>query len=435
MTIQELYERVFLKHPIICTDTRKIKQGGLFFALKGPNFNANTFAKQAIEQGSAFAIVDEPDVVLNEKYILVNDVLTTLQDLARYHRSVLQIPVIAIAGSNGKTTTKELMSAVLKKQYNTYSTPGNLNNHIGVALCILEIKADHQLAVIELGANHAGENAFLCTIAQPNFGIVTNNGKDHLEGFGSIEGVIASNNELYDYLKTKNGFAFVNEDDSVLNTLSKQLKRITYGVSQDSSVRGNVTGNQPFLHVDVFLRYAHSLPSQVGIRTNLIGKYNLPNILAAVAVGHYFEVSNELIKSAIEEYVPSNNRSQVIKTPKNVLFMDAYNANPSSMSAAIESFVEIESPSKIVIVGDMLEMGSFSESEHEEMVRFMQSKKLQTVFLVGNEFGKTAAPSTYKKFATTKALADWIKENPILDSTILLKGSRGIRLEELKEVL
>jgi len=431
MTIEQFY-KIFLQHPIISTDTRKIEKGSLFFALKGDRFNANTFAEQALEQGAAYVVIDEAAYKKSDKFVLVDDVLTFLQNLSKYHRQQLQIPVIAIVGSNGKTTTKELIHSVLSEKFVTLSTPGNFNNHIGLSLTLLMIKPEHQMAVIEMGANHVGENAFLCEIADPNFGLITNNGKDHLEGFGSIEGVAKSNSELYYYLLKNSGLAFVNAHDEWLLRMAARLEnKKTYA--------GNFEGKEKPADYVAFASQLQpniefSIQQSSSITSHLSGDYNFDNIMAAVALGLHFGMNEEEIKNGIEKYQPKNNRSQIIKTNKNTVYMDAYNANPSSMELAIKNTAMMPSPNKVFILGDMFELGAYAEAEHKNIIQLCQDLKLENVMLVGSEFKKYNT-STYTCFETTQEAKDSLTKSPLQDSFLFIKGSRGMKLETLLEVL
>jgi UDP-N-acetylmuramoyl-tripeptide--D-alanyl-D-alanine ligase len=420
MHIEKLYS-IFLASKGVCTDTRKFQKDTIFFALKGSNFNGNLFAKQALDAGAIAVVVDETQNFTDERIILVNDTLKTLQQLATHHRLQLRIPFIAIAGSNGKTTTKELIQPVLSTTYNTFATQGNLNNHIGVPLTILSLKKDTEMAVIEFGANHVGETAFLCEILEPDFGIITNNGKDHLEGYGSLENVKKGNGELFAFLKAHNGTAFVNDGDTDLMRSSSGLKRITYG-NTHGDVTGDIVSNNPFLKI----KWNNHL-----INTQLFGKYNFENILCAIAVGNYFKVSEEDICKAIENYTPKNNRSQVIQFNTNTVVIDCYNANPSSMALAIESFAEWASDKKMLILGDMFELGEFSNKEHKQILNLIAQKHFSDIILVGPEFSNADSKNNYRHFASSLELKKWFDEQHFLGYSILLKGSRGMTLEKL----
>jgi UDP-N-acetylmuramoyl-tripeptide--D-alanyl-D-alanine ligase len=418
----ELY-KLFLQHPVVCTDTRNIKEGSLFFALKGANFNANEFAKDALSKGCAYAIIDD-EKHYSDKCILVPDVLETLQKLATHHRRQFTIPVIGITGTNGKTTTKELTAAVLAKKYNVLFTQGNLNNHIGVPMTLLRLNKEHGIAVIEMGANHVGEIWDLCNIAEPDFGIITNIGKAHLEGFGGYEGVIKAKGEMYDYIQMKGGSLFVNADDDLLMKLSEGINKITYGVSNSSVVRGIIDKESFLAKGKVIIE-----GKEVGVGSNLAGSYNFYNILAAACIGSNFGVSPEQIKSAIEEYIPSNNRSQIEKRGSNTIWVDAYNANPSSMKIAIENFAALNNPGKILILGDMYELGNDSHKEHQAIADLIERKQWGKVFLIGKDFSSTK--SSAQLFASVEEFIKWLSENPFKDATILLKGSRGMQMERI----
>ena len=418
MEISEIYN-IYKKNPIICTDTRKTKKGGVFFALKGERFNGNKFANQAINDGCDVAIIDEKKYAINNKFILVENTLETLQNLAKYHRNQLSIPIIGITGTNGKTTSKELIYSVLKSEINIYATKGNLNNHIGVPLSILEISNKHEMAIIEMGANHKKEIMFLCNIARPTHGVITNIGSAHLEGFKSVEGVIQTKNELFNFIKDHNGLLFVNNDDDLLVRLAENIKKKTYGLTSKSNI--SISSNTPFLNVTY---------NNIIIKSKLIGDYQLYNISLAICIGEYFNISNENIKHTIESYIPKNNRSEITETKKNIIIMDAYNANPSSMKAMIHSFAKQNYTNKLCILGDMLEMGDFANKEHAKIIKLCQKLKLDAIF-VGEEFSIL----TNKAFKNLTDLKQFIKQNSIKNKTILLKGSRGIKLEELVSYL
>ncbi len=433
--IQELYSH-FLKHPIICTDTRNIQPGSIFFALKGGNFNANQFAEKAIEAGCSLAVIDETQFKKNDHYFLVDDVLVTLQKLATHHRKQLSIPIIAITGTNGKTTSKELLNAVLNEKYKVLATKGNLNNHIGVPLTLLNITQEHQMAIIEMGANHQGEIALLCTIAEPNFGMITNIGKAHLEGFGGYEGVIKAKTELYNFIKQKNEKLFVNADNELLKKLSKGINCITFGTLNSVDFIGKFIESNPFVKLKCKAKKdTEELAKKTTISTQLVGKYNFENILAAACIGNYFNVSEQQIKNGLEKYITSNNRSQVMQTKNNMLLLDAYNANPSSMNAAIENFAQMDQPTKMVILGDMLELGNDSAKEHAAIVNLLKEKKIPTIFLVGNYFMEAGKKTNAQLFANSDEVIEYLKKHPVKNTTILIKGSRGIKLEKVIEVL
>lgn len=432
MAIEQLYQ-LYLQHPVISTDTRKIAPGSLFFALKGDKFDANTFAAQAIEAGAAYAIIDNAAYRTSEKTILVDDVLSTLQDLARYHRKQLHIPVIGLTGTNGKTTTKELINAVLSQQFNTLATTGNLNNHIGVPLTVLSINGNHQMAVIEMGANHQKEIGFLCTIAQPTHGLITNVGKAHLEGFGGVEGVKIGKGELYDYLKATDGTAFVNTDSNDLLQMqeARDLQKVLYYGTRSflNTIDGTLLQNTPYLALQWSVKKLEDVSYKVA--SHLTGEYNLPNILAAICLGHYFELSPTQINAGIEGYQPQNNRSQIVKTAHNTLICDYYNANPSSMLVAIENLDKMQAPHKVMILGDMFEMGTEAAAEHQAIIEAAIAIQADEHIFVGSEFFKLQAGYRATYYRTAEDAINVIKTKPITDATVLIKGSRGMALERL----
>ncbi|MGZ3861970.1 MAG: UDP-N-acetylmuramoyl-tripeptide--D-alanyl-D-alanine ligase [Bacteroidia bacterium] len=413
----------------ITTDTRKIVEGSVYFALKGENFNGNTFAADALAKGCEYVVVDEKQQVKSDKYILVDDVLTALQQLANYHRKYSDLPVIAITGSNGKTTTKELVHTVLSKKFNTQYTKGNLNNHIGVPLTLLSITDEHEMAVIEMGANHQGEIDMLCRIAEPDFGIITNIGKAHLEGFGGIEGVKKGKSELYRYLKERGGIVFLHGDDEVLVGLSKENHKYTYGTKKLYDVIGKFSESNLFVELAWKTRYtATELKAAEFIKTNLVGIYNYNNALCAACVGTYFKVEDALIKEAISSYNPTNNRSQLLKTDNNTLILDYYNANPSSMQVAIDNFAAMPAQNKMLVLGDMLELGEESIEEHKALINRLKEKQLSDYILVGPVF---CSLQKERSFPNSKLAFEFLKaENP-KNKTILIKGSRGIALEDV----
>ncbi|HNQ59300.1 MAG TPA: UDP-N-acetylmuramoyl-tripeptide--D-alanyl-D-alanine ligase [Bacteroidales bacterium] len=426
--MEELY-RLYLSSKGICTDSRKLEVGQLFFALRGENFDGNDFAEIALENGAIAVVIDDPEKIALRNFYYVPDALTTLQQLAQFHRKHFQIPVIAITGSNGKTTTKELISSVLSGKYRIKATSGNLNNHIGVPLTLLSIQADTEFAIIEMGANHLGEITFLCEIVQPDYGLITNIGKAHLEGFGNLEGVIRAKTELYKFLALSNGLAFVNGKDELLLTKSSNLRRILYN-SDSSAVKGDIVDTTGYLKVSLRILNRDYL-----LHTQLVGAYNLPNILAAACIGNYFGVEDDKICEAIKNYRPSNFRSQFIKTQHNKLVMDAYNANPSSMEAAITNFVSrFESP-KAAILGEMLELGLESKKEHQAIVDKIASANIQKLFFVGKNFSDIALPPTAMHFENATLLKDYLRKEPLQQYFILIKGSRGNKLETLLDVL
>lgn len=421
MEISELY-KIFLNFPIVTTDSRKCPKDSIFFALKGENFNGNKFAKSAIEQGCAYALVDEKEYADGERILLVDDCLSTLQKLAEYHRLQLGIKIIGVTGSNGKTTTKELLAAVLGRKFNLMYTQGNLNNHIGVPLTLLSLKKEHELAIVEMGASHPGDIEELVNIAHPNFGLITNIGTAHILGFGSFEGVVKTKCELYDYLKANGGKAFYNQANPLLEEKSKGLDRIAYGAG--SAFSAELIGSDPFLSI-----------SWKGSRidTHLIGAYNFENVLAGIAIGSYFGVDARDIIDAIAGYSPTNSRSQFVKSERNELIIDAYNANPTSMTAALGNFSKMRSSRKVVILGDMKELGHVSENEHQRIADLVASMGLDKAFLIGPNFRLTRSDAF--KFDTVDELNEFLKKNPIADSTVLVKGSNSMKLTACVENL
>lgn len=426
VNITDLYE-VYLQHPNVQTDTRKLKQDDLFFALKGPNFNANAFARQALDAGAAYAVIDDPAYVIEGKTLLVDDVLTALQQLARHHRQQFNIPFIAITGSNGKTTTKELIHAVLSSTFKTYTTEGNLNNHIGVPLTILKIRQDAEMAVIEMGANHLLEIASYCEVALPNYGLITNCGKAHLEGFGGEEGVRKGKGELYDHLRAHHGAAFIMWDYPYLRDMSKGIKNVyTYGTA-DAEITGKAVNGSQFLSVE-FTNGFHG-----NIQTSLVGDYNLPNVLAAVAIGKYFKIEEEKIKASIESYTPNNSRSQLMQKNSNKIILDAYNANPSSMKAAIDNFAKAEGHEKILALGAMAELGADSLKEHSGIIKEIDKHQWKDVLLVGGDFLKV--DHTYRKFNSPEEAGSWLQNIKPHNAFFLIKGSRSMQMEKLLDYL
>ena len=423
MKIKALYE-IFKTHSNISTDHRKVVPNCLFFALKGANFNGNKFSKDALKNGASFAIIDEKEYKTSEQFILVENVIETLQKLANHHRKQFNIPFIGITGTNGKTTTKEFINSVLSKKYKTTYTQGNLNNHIGVPLTILSIKKNCEIAIIEMGANHIGEINFSCNIAEPNYGIITNIGKAHIEGFGSIEGIKKTKNELYQFIQSKDGNLFVNNEDETLLELSKNIKKQTYGNAK-ANCFGKLISSTP----SVKLNWNNKL-----ITSNLYGAYNYQNILAAICIGKYFNVASDDIKKAIEEYYPTNNRSQIIENNTNTIFLDAYNANPTSMNAAIDTFIENDSSNKLMILGDMLELGDTSIEEHQAIVNRIEKLKINTLF-IGKEFNSINNKYNFTYLENVDKVIEWLKHSSLINHQILIKGSRGIRLEGAAEYL
>lgn len=425
---EELYS-IYLKHRLITTDSRQIPIGSIFFALKGDNFDGNIFAEASIDKGAFCAVIDNPEYE-SEKCLLVDDVLHSLQRLAALHRAKLNIPVIGITGSNGKTTTKELLNAVLGSHFKVLATKGNLNNHIGVPVTLLEIADDTQISIIEMGANHQGEIENLCGIAKPTHGLITNIGKAHLGGFGGFEGIVKAKNELYSWLKTSNGHAFVNADNPLLVKLSEGIKQKTfYSATPGFHTYGKVAEESEFLVIDW-----HTGNQTVRIRTKLIGNYNFENVMAAICIGSFFGIPVKKIADSIGNYTPSNSRSQFVKTARNTIILDAYNANPSSMVAAIENFKRINSPLKMLILGDMLELGDKSLSEHKAIVRMLVESDFDKVILVGPDFSRTAS-SGFIIFASSEDARLWLSDQKIENHTILVKGSRGIKMEKVLDTL
>lgn len=426
MQIDELY-KIFLQYPSVQTDTRKLKKGDLFFALKGPSFNGNHFAEHALNAGAAYAIVDEPIKFSSEKIIHTDDVLTTLQQLAKYHRQQFNIPFIAITGSNGKTTTKELVHEVLSTQYKTYTTEGNLNNHIGIPLTILKVKKDAAIAVVEMGANHQKEIESYCSYTLPTHGLITNCGKAHLEGFGGIEGVKKGKGELFDFLKATKGTAFIMSDYVYLKEMSRGIEKIiTYGTGSEAQITGVVEEGNDFLWVNILNGSSAGV-----IKTQMVGDYNLPNVLSAVAIGTYFNIPGNQIKQAIENYVPSNSRSQLIEKGTNKIILDAYNANPTSMKAAIENFAKMEGGKKILLLGGMMELGDESLPEHEAIIDLLKKYTWQNVVLVGGDYSKIKHP--FINLNNSLEGKEWLQKQQLENSHILIKGSRSMKMERVLE--
>jgi UDP-N-acetylmuramoyl-tripeptide--D-alanyl-D-alanine ligase len=413
MKIADLY-KLYIQHGLVDTDTRKIRESTMFFALKGDNFNGNKFAEESLKKGAKFAVIDEHKFKTSDKIILVEDVLKTLQELASYHRKKLAVPIIALTGSNGKTTTKELINAVLSTEYNTSATIGNLNNHIGVPLTLLSMTDNTEIGIVEMGANHHKEIEFLTEIINPDFGYITNFGTAHLEGFGSVEGIIEAKSELYKFLLKNKKKVFINPNDPIQVAKSKNIDVILFN---DSILFKEAN---PFVHLSY---------QSVAIKSKLIGAYNFSNISAAITIGSYFNITKENIKEAIENYIPSNNRSQVIDTDKNRIILDAYNANPTSMKVALESFKELDSKNKTIILGDMFELGEFSSKEHQYIVDLAAEFKFDNLFFVGKNFNKTKTEGL--KFITFEELKKYLINKPIKENTILIKGSRGMALERV----
>ncbi|HTL06830.1 MAG TPA: UDP-N-acetylmuramoyl-tripeptide--D-alanyl-D-alanine ligase [Chitinophagaceae bacterium] len=424
MSIEQLYQ-LYLTHPSVQTDTRKIKPGDIFFALRGPSFNGNSFAAAALEAGAAYAVIDDPAFASGDKTLLVKDVLSTLQALAKHHRQQFTIPFIAITGSNGKTTTKELVHAVLSSSFITYTTQGNFNNHIGIPLTILSVKKDAEMAVIEMGANHQREIAGYCEYTLPTHGIITNAGKAHLEGFGGVEGVKKGKGELYDYLRQHGGVAFVMWDYDYLRDMSKGISQIISYGTRDASITGDVMRNGQFLQV----QFTKGLNEAV--HTQLVGDYNLPNILCAAAIGVFFKVPAAKIKNAIESYTPSNSRSQLLQKDGNTIILDAYNANPSSMKLAIENIAQLPAAKKVLLLGAMAELGEDSIMEHEQIIALIGRHQWAGVALTGGDFLKIAHP--YTRCNNALEARDWFQQQAFTNATVLVKGSRSMQMEKVLE--
>ncbi len=417
--------QLFLESTGICTDTRKLKKGNLYLALKGDNFNGNNFAAKALELGADYSIVDEQPEEQNDHIIKVEDGLDTLQKLAAYHRKYLNLPILSITGSNGKTTTKELIREVLSKKYKTVSTKGNLNNHIGVPLTLLSMNKETEFGIVEMGANHQGEIASLCKIAQPDYGYITNFGKAHLEGFGGVEGVIKGKSELYNYLIKNNKTIFINYDDEIQVEKSEGTDIISFSEGK------NATHQITFLKADPFVKIN---TEDTEINSQLIGTYNAKNIAAAICIGKYFKIPVKAIKEAIESYQPTNNRSQIINQNSNQIILDAYNANPTSMKAALENLEAIPAKNKIAILGDMFEVGNTSAEEHQIIIDLLEKLEFSNMMVCGKNFYQTSTQEV-SKFENFEDLKNYIQRNNFEDATILIKGSRGMALERILEAL
>lgn len=435
ITIEQLYQ-IYLRHPVISTDTRKIHRDCIFIALRGDNFDANQFADKALSNGAAYAIVDDPAVIRDKRYLLVDNTLQTLQQLASYHRSRLTIPFIGVTGTNGKTTTKELIHSVLSQHFRTYATQGNLNNHIGVPLTILSVTGQTEIVVIEMGANHIKEIEFLCSIAKPTHGLISNVGKAHLEGFGSFDGVRQAKGELYAYLANNNGLAFVNRDNNFLVDMAREhrLDKIAYyGTGNDNYISGQLLNSSP-LTVAWHKNFQEADALENITVSNLTGTYNLENILAAICVGNYFKLSASEINKGISGYFPVNSRSQIMKTEKNILICDYYNANPSSMAVALENLASIDAENKVIILGDMFELGQDAVSEHKIIVDKALAIKAGRRIFVGNEFYAHKRPEA-EFYTDTEEVKKILQSHPVGNSTVLIKGSRGMKFESIVELL
>lgn len=432
MDITALY-RIFLECTCVTTDSRNCPQGSLFIALKGDNFNGNAFASKALESGSSYVVIDEAAYAPagDTHYIVVDNCLLTLQQLANYHRRQLGTRIIGITGTNGKTTTKELMAAVLSKSHNILYTLGNLNNQIGVPLTLLRLKAEHDLAVVEMGASHPGDIKELAEITEPNFGIITNVGKAHLEGFGSFEGVIHTKGELYDYLrKQADSTVFIDHDNPYLNEIATDLNLIAYGSEDNLYINGHATGNSPYLALEW---KAGKEGERHEVKTQLIGEYNFRNALAAVTIGHFFGVEASKIDQALSEYTPQNNRSQLKETADNTLIIDAYNANPTSMMASISNFQKMEAEQKMLILGDMRELGKECADEHQKIVDYLEECGFEEVALVGELFAATR--HSYPTYPDAPALISELQKEKPRGRMILIKGSNGIKLSTIIDYL
>ena len=427
MNLNELYE-LFLHHEKITTDSRHCPANSLFFALKGERFDGNQYAAKALEAGASYAIIDNPKYLSGDRMILVDNVLDCLQQLAHRHRKALGIPVIGITGTNGKTTTKELLASVLATKFNVLATEGNLNNQIGVPLTLLRMNPDHEIAVVEMGASHPGDIDELVHIVAPNYGLITNVGCAHLEGFGSFEGVLHTKGELYDYLRHTNGKIFINQENKDLMGIAHGLEQITYGQHEGAFAVGHVVESNPFLTFD----WKQQGKIHV-VETHLVGAYNIDNVLAAVAVGRYFKIPAERISRAIAAYEPTNNRSQYKKTERNDLIIDAYNANPTSMKAALDNFASLPVHPKAVVLGDMLELGKTSDELHSGIVRQLQAEAFDKVYLCGQHFARTA--DSFPSFTTTEELIAALRQDKLEGYHILIKGSHSMGLENLVELL
>lgn len=424
--IEKIYQH-FTQSYLISTDSRKIEKGCVFVALKGERFDGNDFAYQVASEGVASCVIaDRKDLPHHERLFLVDDSLGALQQMARLHRERNNIPLIGITGTNGKTTTKELVSAVLSQKYNIINTQGNFNNHLGVPLTLLQIKDDTEMAVVEMGANHPGEISQLCNIALPDFGLITNIGKAHIEGFGNFEGVVKTKKEIYDYLKENEGLIFINKDNDLLASIANDIKAFSYGKNINSDIKADIISADPYLKI----RWDDAV-----IETHLVGDYNFENVAAAIAVGSYFNIDKLLIIKALEEYIPSNNRSQYIKTEKNEIVMDAYNANPVSMQHAIRNFRNISADNALLILGDMGELGTDSEKEHINILKLLKELHFDDVVLIGENFKSVSDEQCYRNFIDTDKFIAYINDNEISGKKILIKGSRFIHLEKILNYL
>jgi len=425
MEIREIYNK-FLSSTGICIDTRTVSDGNLFIALTGDNFNANKFAEEALLKGCKFAIIDDKDYYLDNRFILVDNSLKTLQELAMLHRSEFNIPVVAITGTNGKTTSKELINSVLKEKYNVTATAGNFNNHIGLPLTLLSINDNTDIALVEIGANHPGEIMDLCEIARPDHGLITNIGQAHLEGFGSLENIIKTKKELFDFLIENNGTLFVNLDNLHIKNMYPDKSDYSFGMNTAANIQGRILKSDPFLVIEWTKE-----PENIQIHSRLVGSYNLENLLATICVGKFFNVDDKVIKHGIESFIPDNNRSQFVESENNSIILDAYNANPSSMKAALMNFISFRAEKKILILGDMLELGEVSDLEHINIIDFLTDQKFEHVILVGEIFSGQNLPENFISFSNTDDLIKHLEFNPPNSAAILVKGSRKIGLEKV----
>lgn len=432
MNISELYS-IFKKHPVVTTDSRDCPEGSIFFALKGASFNGNAFAEKALEKGCSFAVIDEKEYAKegDSRYILTDNCLKTLQKLANHHRKALGTKIIGITGTNGKTTTKELTAAVLGEKYNVLYTQGNFNNDIGVPKTLLRLTAEHDIAVVEMGASHPGDIKTLVDIVEPDYAIITNVGKAHLKGFGSFEGVIRTKGELYDFMRSHGGKVFIDSDNKHLTGIANGLELVKYGTgnAKDLCANGQITSCDPFLN----FKWRHGDGEWHEIKTHLIGSYNISNMLAAACIGLYFGVNQEQIGHALSSYIPSNNRSELEVTKFNKLIIDAYNANPTSMDAALRNFNDMKMEPKMVIIGDMGELGAVSTEEHQKIADYLTSSDIKEVWLVGEEFGKTEC--AFRKFHDVEEVKESIKTHRPEGFCILIKGSNSTKLFQLPEML
>jgi len=427
MNIQEIH-KLFLQCTSLSIDTRKIEKDSMFFAIKGENFDANTFAQQALDLGALYVIIDNKSYWIDERTIVVENSLETLQELAKFHRAYLKLPIVALTGSNGKTTTKELINVVLSQKFKTKATIGNLNNHIGLPLTLLSFNSETEIGIVEMGANHKKEIEFLCEIAQPDYGYITNFGKAHLEGFGGVEGVIQGKSEMYQYLSKNGKTVFVNLEDPIQIEKSAGIQSFTFGINKE-----NADLNIKSIEANPFVKINYN---NFVVESHLIGLYNANNINAAVAIGKYFKVEDTAIKSAIENYIPANNRSQLLKKGSNEIILDAYNANPSSMAVAITNFLQLENQNKIMILGDMFELGEESHAEHKAIVDSLKGQDKSVCYLIGKSFYENqVSGENIKFFETFDAFAAFLKTIHFNENTILIKGSRGMALERTLEYI